>query len=66
MMIITGIAAVILQVLLGAWAVMIMAGNIHHDVHPPFPPWSLNQSIIVAVSLWVVGSFFRSFDSSSN
>jgi succinate dehydrogenase hydrophobic anchor subunit len=43
---------------LNAWIVMLVAGADHLDISAAVPNWSYAQSILVTLTLIVVGSFF--------
>jgi len=55
-----------ISALVGGVAVMLMAGGLHAEVFPQLPAWSLRQSILVAIALAIVASFFNSYSSSKS
>jgi len=55
-----------ISAIVGGVAIMLIAGGLHSEVFPQLPAWSLRQSILMAIALAIVGSFFISYSSSSD
>lgn len=48
---------------LGAWVIMVLQGAVVSEFNLNFSTWSFLQSLLVAVVLSVIGSFFSSSSS---
>lgn len=61
--------ALALMAVAGAYILMLVAGSVHSEVPDLaniIKPWSFRESFFISLGLTVVGSYFKSYKSSSN